>query len=125
MNMKLLVFFCCLAQVAVAQSLSAVLRPPYTGEGACCTVEVAQSAATSASPDSSANVQTGTADPGAVKAKQLIDQMIQTLGGDAYLRFTDVTQEGRTNGFYHGTPSGGTAPFWRFYKFPDKERVAL
>src|SRR5205823_9810238 len=79
-----------------------------------------------ASPQPAANVQTGTsADPGAVKAKQLIDQMIQTLGGDAYLHFTDVTQEGRTNGFYHGTPTGGTAPFWRFYKFPDKERIEL
>jgi hypothetical protein len=125
MNMKLLFFFCSLAQVAVAQSLSAVLHPPYTGEGACCMVQVAQSAATSASPDSSTNVQSGTGDPGAVKAKQLIDQMIQALGGDAYLRISDVTQEGRTNGFYHGTPSGGTAPFWRFYKFPDKERVEL
>jgi len=65
------------------------------------------------------------ADPDALKAKKLIDQMIQALGGDAYLHVQDITQEGRTNGFYHGRPSGGTAPFWRFYKFPDKERVEL
>ena len=51
--------------------------------------------------------------------------MVQTLGGDAYLHFTDIEQDGRTNGFYHGQPTGGTAPFWRFYKFPDKERVEL
>jgi len=51
--------------------------------------------------------------------------MIQALGGDAYLHFTDIEQDGRTNGFYHGQPTGGTAPFWRFYKFPDRERVEL
>lgn len=64
-------------------------------------------------------------DPDALKAKNLIGQMIQALGGDAYLHVQDITQEGRTNGFYHGRPTGGTAPFWRFYKFPDKERVEL
>jgi hypothetical protein len=64
-------------------------------------------------------------DPTAIKARQLIAQMIQALGGDAYLRFSDTEQEGRTNGFYHGKPSGGSAPFWRFYKYPAKERVEL
>ena len=60
------------------------MHAPYTAEDA--TVLVAQSAGNTASPQPAANVQTGTsADPGAVKAKQLIDQMIQTLGGDAYL----------------------------------------
>ncbi len=78
----------------------------------------------------SARAQTGAAqssnvDPTVAKAKELLAQMIQALGGDAYLHYTDVTQEGRTNGFYHGQPTGGTAPFWRFYKFPDKERVEL
>jgi hypothetical protein len=52
-------------------------------------------------------------------------QMIQALGGDAYLHFADTEQEGRTNGFYHGNPTGGSAPFWRFYKYPAKERVEL
>jgi len=68
---------------------------------------------------------TASSDPNTAKGRQLIDQMIQALGGDAYLHFTDMEQEGRTNGFYHGQPTGGTAPFWRFYKFPDKERVEL
>lgn len=70
-------------------------------------------------------VQENAADPGATKARQLLSQMIQALGGDAFLHQTDFEQEGRTNGFYHGNPTGGTAPFWRFYKFPDKERVEL
>src|SRR5256885_2090748 len=76
-----------------------------------------------------ASPQTGTqassADPGAIKAKQLIAEMLQALGGDAYVHYTDIEQDGRTNSFYHGQPTGGTAPFWRFYKFPDKERIEL
>jgi hypothetical protein len=71
------------------------------------------------------NTQNAPVDPGAVKAKQLIAQMLQALGGDAYLHYSDIEQDGRTNSFYHGQPTGGTAPFWRFYKFPDKERIEL
>ena len=89
---------------------------------------LAQTSAPSQSTASSGSAPpqgTQTADPAAIKARQLITQMVQTLGGDAYLHFTDIEQDGRTNGFYHGQPTGGTAPFWRFYKFPDKERVEL
>lgn len=79
-----------------------------------------------ASTQSSASAPAGSAsDPGVIKARALITQMIQALGGDAYLRYADVEQEGRTNGFYHGKPTGGSAPFWRFYKYPDKDRVEL
>jgi len=85
----------------------------------------AQNPASNDSPAQSATASPNAADPNAAKARQLIDQMIQALGGDAYMHFTDVEQDGRTNGFYHGNPTGGTAPFWRFYKFPDRERVEL
>ena len=64
-------------------------------------------------------------DPNAQKARALVQQMVQAIGGEAYLNLKDVEQEGRTSGFYHGNPSGSTAPFWRFIKFPDKERVEL
>ena len=79
----------------------------------------------SLSPTQASAPQSPNVDPTVAKAKELLAQMIQALGGYAYLHYTDVTQEGRTNGFYHGQPTGGTAPFWRFYKFPDKERVEL
>jgi hypothetical protein len=91
-------------------------------------IAVAQSPApqsSSSPPIDSTVAQEYATDPGAIKARQLIHQMIQALGGDAFLRFTDVEEDGRTNGFYHGNPTGGTAVFWRFYKFPDKERVEL
>jgi hypothetical protein len=96
-----------------------------------CLAAFAWSQATTPSSPASAPAETpnsqtpSTADPGAVKARQLIAQMIQALGGDAFMHITDLEQDGRTNSFYHGQPSGGTAPFWRFYKFPDKERVEL
>ena len=57
------------------------------------------------------------------KAKALIEQGIQALGGQTWLTVRDQEQQGRTYGFHHGTPTGGGGPFWRFTEFPDKERV--
>jgi hypothetical protein len=59
------------------------------------------------------------------KAKALVDQAIQALGGNAYLNIEDVSQEGRTYGFHLGQSEGVGVLFWRFYKFPDKERIEL
>jgi hypothetical protein len=64
-------------------------------------------------------------DENARKAKVLLDRMVQALGGQAYLNIQDVSQEGRTYGFYHGQPTGAGAPFWRFWKYPDKDRLEL
>jgi hypothetical protein len=58
------------------------------------------------------------------KALTWINKMIAALGGSAYLNIQDISQEGRTYGFSHGESSAG-APFWRFYKWPDKERLEL
>jgi hypothetical protein len=59
------------------------------------------------------------------KARALIDQAIEALGGNAYLNIEDMTQEGRGYSFHHGEPSGAGGLFWRFYRFPDKERIEL
>jgi hypothetical protein len=59
------------------------------------------------------------------KAKAIIEQGIQALGGQTYLTIRDREQQGRSYGFHHGTPSGGGAQFWSFSQFPDKERVEL
>jgi len=64
-------------------------------------------------------------DPGVKKARQLIDQMIQALGGQVFLNVQDMEQQGRAYGFYHGNPSGQGSLFWRFWKWPDKERIEL
>jgi hypothetical protein len=82
------------------------------------TAGVAQTTQTQTPPSAPAQ------DESTRKARAWIDKMIAALGGDAYLNIQDMTQEGRTYGFSHGESSGG-APFWRFYKWPDKERLEL
>jgi hypothetical protein len=59
------------------------------------------------------------------KARALLQQMIDALGGQAYLNLQTIEQEGRTYSFYNGKPNSLGTPFWRFYKFPDKERVEV
>jgi hypothetical protein len=59
------------------------------------------------------------------KAKALLDQAIQALGGDAYLRIQDMTQQGRTYSFHRGEATSTGVLFWRFVRFPDKERIEL
>jgi hypothetical protein len=66
-----------------------------------------------------------TKDPSVQKACQILTDMIRALGGDAYLNVRDMKSEGRAYGFYHGKPSGQGNEFWRFWEFPDKERVEL
>jgi len=57
------------------------------------------------------------------KAKSIIDQGIQAMGGQAYLTIRDRELQGRGYGFHHGRPTGGGGPFWAFIEFPDKERI--
>src|SRR6476646_5403741 len=61
----------------------------------------------------------------AKKARAVLNQTIQALGGSAYLNIEDISQEGRTYSFYHGRPNSLGVLFWRFYRFPDKERIEL
>jgi len=77
------------------------------------------------SPEQKSIQQIVSEDPGAKKARMLIDQMIQALGGQAFLNVQDMEQQGRSYAFYHGNPSGQGSVFWRFWKWPDKERVEL
>ncbi|MFZ0863847.1 MAG: hypothetical protein WB781_08400 [Candidatus Sulfotelmatobacter sp.] len=58
------------------------------------------------------------------KAKGIIEQAIQALGGQTYLTIRDREQQGRGYSFHHGQSNGG-AVFWSFTEFPDKERVEI
>lgn len=64
-------------------------------------------------------------DAGAQKARQVLDQMVQAHGGQAWLTYQDFEQEGRTYSFYHGEPNSQGILYWRFWKFPDKDRIEL
>jgi hypothetical protein len=65
------------------------------------------------------------ADENSRKARALVEQAIQALGGPAYLTIRDREQQGRGYSFHHGRPSGGGNVFWSFWEFPDKERVEI
>ena len=77
-------------------------------------------ASATATPSSQAAPQ----DENAQKAKGLLNQMIQALGGQAWLNMQDMREQGRTWSIYHDQPTG-TAQFWLFWKYPDKERIEL
>jgi hypothetical protein len=79
----------------------------------------AQSVAPTASPAVPVDQENAT------KARALVNQAIEALGGDAYLTIQDISQEGRTYTLHHGQSEGAGILFWRFYKYPDKDRVEL
>lgn len=83
-----------------------------------CAVAFAQAPSPSAKPIAPENENSR-------KARALLQQMIQALGGQAYLTFQTMEQEGQTYGFHDGKPTTLGAPFWQFYKFPDKTRVEV
>ena len=64
-------------------------------------------------------------DPSVHKAYEVLNQMIRALGGEAYLNIRTMRSEGRTYSFYHGQPNSMSIQFWRFWEWPDKERVEL
>ncbi|HEX6879131.1 MAG TPA: hypothetical protein VF135_02100 [Terriglobales bacterium] len=64
-------------------------------------------------------------DPNTKKAKDLLHKMVAALGGQTYLTYQTMTQEGRTYSFYQGQPNSAGNPFWRFYRYPDKDRLEL
>ena len=58
------------------------------------------------------------------KARTLVDQMVQALGGQAYLTAQDYYAEGRF-GSFHNESLVGSGLFYRFWKWPDKDRIEL
>jgi hypothetical protein len=93
------------------------------------TVTLVGQTSTPATPGSQPSSQTGQSAPeaqdNAVKAKALLDQAIQALGGDAYLKVADMSQQGRTYSFHRGDATSAGVLFWRLVKFPERERIEL
>jgi hypothetical protein len=59
------------------------------------------------------------------KAKATLEAMVAALGGQRWLTLVSSMQQGRTSGFYQGKPTGATAEFYEFQKFPDETRIEL
>lgn len=58
------------------------------------------------------------------KARKILDEMIQALGGPAYLGLRDTTCEARMANYARGDLTGFGYVYW-FRKEPDKERLEL
>jgi hypothetical protein len=85
----------------------------------------AQAAPSSTSPPAKLAPAISPDQENAHKAKAIIEQAIQALGGQTYLTLRDREQQGRGYSFHHGRPNGSGGVFWSFTEFPDKERVEL
>jgi len=62
-------------------------------------------------------------DPSVQKAYQVLNGMLRALGGDAYLNVRTMESQGRAYSFYHGQPNSMSILYWRFWEWPDKERI--
>lgn len=74
-------------------------------------------------PATNSGVQTD--QDNAAKAKRIILQGIQALGGQAYLTWRTQTSQGRSYSFHHGQANSLGTPFWRFKQYPDRDRLEL
>lgn len=61
----------------------------------------------------------------AARAKSLLQEMIQTLGGSAYLNVKDSTCHGRLGSFGHSGMLSGYDVFLDLVKLPDKDRQEM
>jgi hypothetical protein len=100
--------------------LLACLSQPATAQTNAASAQV-QSAPSSAASTPSLPIDQANAR----KAREMLDQAIQALGGQAYLTARDKQEQGRVYSFYHGRPTSNGVQYWRFVEYPDKERVEV
>jgi hypothetical protein len=56
------------------------------------------------------------------KARALLDQTIQALGGQPYLAFENRRETGRYYPLYHGRTESTGIPYNYYIAYPDKDR---
>jgi hypothetical protein len=88
-------------------------------------VELPHGPAAPLSPQAANSASAIPEDAGTRKARAVIEEGIQALGGSAYLDIHDRETEGKGYSLHHGRPTGAGTVFWSFFEFPDKERVEL
>jgi hypothetical protein len=106
-------------------SLTLLLASCLSLSAAAQTAAAPPSANVSSSWPTSQFAAAAAKDPSVQKAKQVLDDMIRALGGKSYLTIRTMTSEGRSYSFWQGKPSGMGVVFWRFWEWPDKDRVEL
>lgn len=59
----------------------------------------------------------------AKQARDVLDAMVQALGGQSWLDMKNRTEHGHVAGFFHGQPDVGTTEILEFHSWPDKDRI--
>ena len=59
----------------------------------------------------------------AKQARDVLDAMVQALGGQAWLDIKNRTEHGHVAGFFHGQPDVGTTEIMEFHAWPDEDRI--
>jgi len=65
------------------------------------------------------------ADPGDLKGRLLLQQMVTALGGDAWLDIHDSVTQGSMAAFFQGNPTGQITAFWQLHRAPNEDRLEL
>jgi hypothetical protein len=71
----------------------------------------------------SARAQDAQANQNAQKARTVLNEMVQALGGQAWLNIQNVEEEGQVAAFFHGNPDPGTTLIYDYRNWPDHERI--
>jgi hypothetical protein len=82
----------------------------------------AQTAPVSAPPKSAVNMNDS---ENARKARAILDQTIETLGGDPYLTFENRCEVGRYYPLYHGRTDSTGIPYRYYVEYPNKDRFEV
>ena len=80
-------------------------------------------AAESRSSAPAQNVQTMLPEENVAKAKEILNQLVDALGGPAYLEAHDRECDGRRARFGHNGELTGFIEFKDYWRFPDKHRI--
>jgi len=59
------------------------------------------------------------------KARAVLDQTIQSLGGEPYLTYTNREEEGRYYPLYHGRTDSTGIPYRYYVEYPDRDRFEV
>src|ERR1035437_10574994 len=87
-----------------------------------CALGGAQTAPAPASPPPAVNMNDS---DNARKARAVLDQTIQALGGQPYLTYEIKSETGRYYPLYHGRTESTGIPYNYYVKYPDKDRFEV
>jgi len=90
-----------------------------------CALGAAQNPPTPAHPAPASSAVNLNDSDNARKARAVLDQTIETLGGDWYLTYQNKEETGRYYPLYHGRTNSTGIPYNYYIEYPDKDRFEV